>query len=83
MMWAGDNMVLWLGQQGQGQVDVSWDSASAEHLFVDDRTNKRSSYPTLSFLMHRLRVAEELKDEVAGVALWELGQAMTYFFDCF
>ena len=80
MICAGDNMVLWLGQQGSGQVDVTWDSVVAEHLFVDERTNKRSS----SFLTHRLRVAEELRaGGVAGVALWELGQAMTYFFDCF
>ncbi len=77
----GDSMVLWLAS---GSVDIIWKPIYQEHVFVDKATQKQSSYPTVPFLAKRLALAEEMSDVgVAGVALWELGQMMTYFIDGF
>ena len=77
----GDSMVLWLAS---GRVDIIWEPTYQEHHFIDKRTQKQSSYPTIPFLARRLALAEEMSGSgVAGVALWELGQMMTYFVDGF
>lgn len=42
---------------------------------------KRCYYPTHTMLWRRLRLAE--KEQVAGVAIWELGQGLPSFIDLF
>jgi len=79
----GENIILWLASK-RNQIKIYWEDASNEHLFVEhlgqgEKEYLASSYPTPLFLAQRLRLADEL--QIAGVALWEGGQAMPYLFD--
>jgi hypothetical protein len=72
-------MLVWL-DTAPGGVRIEWDSKAAEHLFIEERRDLVSSYPTMLFIKKRLQLAEKMQG-VVGVALWELGQMMTMFID--
>uniref|UniRef100_T1IHU5 Chitinase domain-containing protein 1 n=1 Tax=Strigamia maritima TaxID=126957 RepID=T1IHU5_STRMM len=59
---------------------LKWDEISGEHLleFKQQYGTRTVFYPTLQSLKVRLDLARELK---VGVAIWELGQGLDYFFD--
>eukprot|EP00741_Cyanophora_paradoxa_P004790 tig00000829_g4648.t1 len=60
---------------------LAWGPDAAEHSFTYTRSgyqSRRVYYPSLAALQARLRMAGELG---CGVALWELGSALDYFFD--
>jgi len=66
--------------QGQ-KPSLSWDEKSHEHYF--EYTTAVGSrhvvyYPSLQFIEDRLQLARDLG---VGVAIWEIGQGLEYFFD--
>ena len=63
------------------KVDILWDSISKEHYFhYRDSKNIQHTiyYQTLKSIQERLDFAEENN---IGIAIWELGQGLDYFFD--
>lgn len=72
----GQDMIKWLVTS---DVTPLWDNTPKEHRFEEITTGKVCYYPTPLFLQHRLRLAIELN--IAGVALWELGQAWPIMLD--
>lgn len=67
-------MVVWLLQ---GDADVEWDDVAKEHIFKGE--TRMCAFPTPLFLQQRLNLAAELN--IAGVALWEVGQMMPLLVD--
>lgn len=72
-------------------LDSSWDDQSSEHMFtvVTPASGRKSHahqhgsrhmvfFPSLLSLQTRLQLASQLG---VGLAVWELGQGLTYFFD--
>lgn len=72
----GQDMAKWLAT---GRVIPLWDDSPKEHRFEEQTTGLVCYYPTPMFLQHRLGLAIEL--DVAGVALWELGQSWPVMLD--
>ncbi|CEP19760.1 hypothetical protein [Parasitella parasitica] len=63
---------------------LNWDSANQEAWFVDiDEEGIRQGtiwLPTIRSIKNRLRLAEDYE---VGVALWEVGQGLDYYYDLF
>ena len=75
-------MVLWMAT---ADVTITWDKVAMEHRFHSSLpyggVTADCYYPTPLFVKKRVQLASEL--QVAGVAVWELGQsfaAMTNVF---
>eukprot|EP00904_Undaria_pinnatifida_P009081 jgi/Undpi1/5302/HiC_scaffold_2.g00583.m1 len=69
--------------RGDSAANILWHAASAEHFMSYtgvDGEQHLATYPTLAFIQERINLAQELG---VGLALWELGQGMPYFFDLF
>mmetsp|Transcript_14534 Transcript_14534/g.35434 ORF Transcript_14534/g.35434 Transcript_14534/m.35434 type:complete len:458 (+) Transcript_14534:185-1558(+) len=70
----------------QHKPKIKWDARSKEHVAVfkdkleDDKKKFLNiiNYPTLYSLSLRISLANELG---VGIAIWDLGQGMNYFFD--
>ena len=59
------------------QPDLIWDESSQESYFVyQDQSNQQHKvyYPSIRFLALRLEMATEF--DLAGLAIWELGQGL-------
>ncbi|KAI7898962.1 glycoside hydrolase superfamily [Cokeromyces recurvatus] len=74
-----------LSNDNRAYEEFNWDKESQEAWFIDiDKENGDRLgtiwLPTLRSIRNRLRLA---KDYGVGVALWEVGQGLDYFFDLF
>jgi len=60
---------------------LKWDSTSKEHFIELKYGNSRHTifYPSLMSIQTRLLLAKELS--LGGVAIWEIGQGLDYFYD--
>lgn len=65
----------------EGGVSIEWDEYTKEHTFVNEEEGRSSSFPTPLFVQLRLDLAKEM--DLAGVALWEVGQMMPMLIDLF
>jgi chitinase domain-containing protein 1 len=76
----------------QPSADVKWNKPAAEHYvetkyvfvyftyFIFNFRTQRAFYPSLVSIEMRLKLAQELN---IGVAIWEMGQGLDYFFNLF
>jgi len=65
----------------QKQLKFKWDDNSKEHFIELRNGNKRHTlfYPSLNSIQVRLLLAKEL--DLGGIAIWEIGQGLDYFYD--
>ena len=63
------------------QPKFKWDDTSKEHFIEVKHGNSRHTifYPSLESIQSRLYLSKELN--LGGVAIWELGQGLDYFYD--
>ncbi|KAJ5069552.1 chitinase domain-containing protein [Anaeramoeba ignava] len=61
---------------------INWDSKSEEHFFEYSDKNEKHIvyYPSLLSLQKRIEISQVFK---TGISIWEIGQALPYFFDLF
>ena len=66
---------------GQKQLKFNWDDSSQEHFIELKSNGKRHTifYPSLNSVQNRLLLAREMS--LGGVAIWEIGQGLDYFYD--
>ena len=69
------------GHVSKKQLKFKWDSTSKEHFIEVKYGNSRHTifYPSLMSIQSRLHLVKELN--LGGVAIWELGQGLDYFYD--
>ena len=65
----------------QKQLKFKWDDNSKEHFIELRNGNKRHTlfYPSLKSIQVRLLLAKHLN--LGGIAIWEIGQGLDYFYD--
>ena len=65
----------------QKQFKFKWDDSSHEHFIELKSGGKRHTifYPSLNSVQNRLLLAKEMS--LGGVAIWEIGQGLEYFYD--
>jgi len=69
-----------LKQYGKGN-DLVWEERFLEHRMrytAKDGTTHHIFYPTLASISERVKQAQELG---VGIAIWEIGQGLDYFYD--
>lgn len=66
----------------QHKPEIKWDERGSEHYFEYVTSNQMHKvyYPSLKSIDERLKFA---RDKKFGVAIWEIGQGQTWFFDLF
>ena len=66
---------------GSKQLKLKWDDVSKEHFIEFKSGLKRHTifYPSLNSIQSRLLLAKEM--HLGGVAIWEIGQGLEYFYD--
>merc|ERR1712088_697522 len=76
-----DFVQLLKGHSSPKQVQFKWDDSSKEHFIEFKSGNKRHTifYPSLNSIQSRLLLAKEMG--LGGVAIWEIGQGLDYFYD--
>nr|BAJ99671.1 predicted protein [Hordeum vulgare subsp. vulgare] len=72
----------YLGLLKEHKPKFKWDGVASEHYFTYKEKGTSSEhtvyYPTLKFVHERLKSIEELG---VGLAIWEIGQGLDYFYD--
>jgi len=66
---------------GEKKLKLKWDDISKEHFIELKSGSKRQTvfYPSLNSIQARLLLAKEMR--LGGVAIWEIGQGLDYFYD--
>lgn len=75
-----ETMIVWLASNIK-DIRIDWSNAYHEHTFINDKKSEISSYPTPLFVQKRLELS--MKYQLAGIALWEVGQMMANFITLF
>ena len=77
----GHDFVKKLKNVSKKQTKLKWDSTSKEHFIELKYDNSRHTifYPSLMSIQSRLLLSKELN--LGGVAIWEIGQGLDYFYD--
>ena len=63
------------------KTEIEWQEKYGEHLCKQQAPNGATSiisYPTLLSIQKRLELAEKLG---VGIAVWDIGQGLDYFYD--
>jgi chitinase domain-containing protein 1 len=63
-----------------GSFKANWDESAKEHAFVSDKSSTTIFYPTLKSISDRIELARK---HGVGLAIWETGQGLDYFYDLF
>jgi spore germination protein YaaH len=75
-------MILWLAQgKLSNSLSIGWDDNAQEHRFYNHQSDVTVSFPTPLFYDIRLKLVNEM--QIAGIALWELGQMFPLYIDSF
>ena len=61
--------------------DFKWEGREKELMIIDKLTDERFSFPNRKFYEDRLSLMKE--EQLAGVGLWELSQAIEKYLELF
>jgi chitinase domain-containing protein 1 len=59
---------------------ITWEETTKEHSFYCEETSTTIYYPTLQSIQERIELA---KKHGVGLAVWETGQGLDYFYELF